>query len=111
MYYQPNKNHKLISSGNTYSKKIISDEISTNQNNSTRNNQKTQKEIILTHQKKNEEEQNNKTNYTIKYRHNPNKQIWHPVLHHQGLWTYKKIKDHFNINSWEVDKINVRKIV
>ena len=52
MYYQPNKNHKLISSGNTYSKKIISDEIRTNQNNSTRNNQKTQKEIILTHQKK-----------------------------------------------------------
>ena len=105
VYHQPNKNHKLIPSGKNYSKQIISDESSANQNKSTKNDQKIPKEIKLTHPKKrNEEYQNNKTIYTIKYRHNPNKQIWHPALHHQGVWTYNKIKDKFNIHSWEVDR-------
>ena len=80
VYHQPNKNHKLIPSGKNYSKQIISDESSANQNKSTKNDQKIPKKIRLTHPKKrNEEYQNSKTIYTIKYRHNPNKQIWHPV--------------------------------
>ena len=40
----------------------------------------------------------------MKYKHNPNKQIWHPVLHHQGVWTYNQVEENFNETSWEVDR-------
>ena len=37
-------------------------------------------------------------------KHNPNTQIWHPVLHHQGAWIYRQINDTFKTNSWKVER-------
>ena len=63
------------------------------------------KEIRITQpHKRNEEQKNNKINSNITYKHNPNKHIWYPVLHHQGVWTYNQIEENFNETSWEVDR-------
>ena len=47
-----------------------------------KNDQNIPKEIRITYFPKiNDEQHNNTTNYTIKYKHNPNKQMWYPVPH------------------------------
>ena len=77
-----------------------------------KNDQKIPKEIRITHPPKiNDEQHNNTTNYTIKYKHNPNKKMWYPVPHHQGVWTYNQIKYNFNINSWKQIEQHIRKVI
>ena len=102
VYHQPNTNHKLISFGKKDHVQLEHDENQTNNNHSTNNDQKIPKEIrINLPPKRKEEQKNNNANPNIKYKHYPNKQIWHPVLHHQGVWTYNQIEENFNDNLWE----------